>query len=373
MNDNTVVDLIEKAGDRIGAAEKGLAALSDKFEKSLSEIAQKMAIAPDSAGPNYLSNPVKKAASDPGLVALRNRQTKSAIVSLAGGIDLLRKSTIVGDTQGSSEEGYAVQAQRAPGLYNDPRRPLSLLDVLPRLSVTSNAFEFNRLDSYSSLASYQASEGALKPETTVPTTLASAGIATIAHWVKASTQVLADAPALEQQLKSLLSYGVLHKLEREVIAGDGSAGHISGLTDAGNFTAFSPSTSTLNSADAIGEAMAALDTAGWRAGLIVLHPDDWQQMRAERATTSNEYLVGTWNSPAAPNVWGCPVVTSPAVSEGFALVIDPSQVLLLDRMQATAEFGFVDDDFVRNLVTLRAELRAGLAVLSPGAVMYFAL
>jgi hypothetical protein len=34
------------------------------------------------------------------------------------------------------------------------------------------------------------------------------------------------------------------------------------------------------------------------------------------------------------------------------------------------ELGFVNDDFTRNLLTLRAELRAALAVYQPTAVRY---
>jgi hypothetical protein len=36
----------------------------------------------------------------------------------------------------------------------------------------------------------------------------------------------------------------------------------------------------------------------------------------------------------------------------------------------TVELGFVNDDFTRNLLTLRAELRAALAVYQPTAVRY---
>ncbi|HCJ29678.1 MAG TPA: phage major capsid protein, partial [Pseudomonas sp.] len=52
-----------------------------------------------------------------------------------------------------------------------------------------------------------------------------------------------------------------------------------------------------------------------------------------------------------------------------ALVLDTSQTVLLDRQQVTIEASRVDgNNFRRNLVTILAELRAGLAVYAPSAM-----
>jgi HK97 family phage major capsid protein len=293
------------------------------------------------------------------------------MVKLEGSIGTLTKSVVVGDTAGTDEEGYNVAPQRSPMLANDPRRALTLLDYLPTLRVTSNTFEFNALDSYSSAAGYQTTQGALKPEGALPTDLKSVSIATIAHWIPASTQVLADVPALQQQISSLLQYGVRRKLESEIVLGQGGTGVISGLTDSGNYTANSAAASGDTLADAVGKAQATMDAAGWRAGLVIVHPNTWRDARAERADAgAGVYVAGSWRDPAPPSVWGIPVITNSAVTEGSMIVIDPSQVVVLDRMQPTVEVGRADDDFVRNKVRILAELRAGLAVFSPSAVMF---
>jgi HK97 family phage major capsid protein len=64
------------------------------------------------------------------------------------------------------------------------------------------------------------------------------------------------------------------------------------------------------------------------------------------------------------------VITNPAITAGNFLIMDSSQVMVLDRMQATVEVGTINDQFTRNCVTVLAELRAGLAVFAPGAVMF---
>lgn len=122
-------------------------------------------------------------------------------------------------------------------------------------------------------------------------------------------------------------------------------------------------------ADRIGEAAAELEVDGWIATHVLLHPRDWQNIRSERATGDDHYTATGWNLPAAPNLWGLPVITTASLTEGTALVIDANQVAILDRMQTTVELGRVNDDFARNIVAIRAEARIGLAVFAAGAVL----
>jgi len=53
---------------------------------------------------------------------------------------------------------------------------------------------------------------------------------------------------------------------------------------------------------------------------------------------------------------------------GQALVMDTSVIALLDRQQVSVQLSRHDgDNFRRNLVTILAELRAGLALYAPSA------
>lgn len=357
--------------EEIKAIEDGLegikseleARVERKFDALATEIAQKMTTA-GGDGRGNKGNALAQAATD--LVAkaggVASREQKSASVAIKG--------FVVGDTAGTSEEGYNIQPQRDPRLGNDPRRPLRVLDVLPRMRVSSNSFEYNALSGYTNAAGYQTNEGELKPQGDMPTDLRTSAIATVAHWIGASRQVLADAPALEQQMRSLMTYGVLRKLETEIIAGAGGTGQIAGLTDSDNYTAYSLAASGDDLSDAVAKGQEALDTAGWVANLVICHPTDWRAMLTTKASGSGEYIAGSWRDPAPPSIWGVPVVTSSSVTAGNFIIMDTSQVAILDREEARVEVGFADDDFIRNRVRLLAELRAGLAVFSPSAVLY---
>ncbi len=59
---------------------------------------------------------------------------------------------------------------------------------------------------------------------------------------------------------------------------------------------------------------------------------------------------------------------SQEMPQGKALILDTTTAALLDRQQVTVEASRHDgDNFRRNLVTILAELRAGLAVFAPTA------
>src|SRR3546814_20956592 len=68
-------------------------------------------------------------------------------------------------------------------------------------------------------------------------------IPTIAHFIKASKQILADVNSLRMTLNNRLLYGLELEIESQIITGQGTADNMSDLTQTGNFTAFTPSSS----------------------------------------------------------------------------------------------------------------------------------
>lgn len=303
-----------------------------------------------------------------GLKAFKSGTAKQAIIPINASLNDLRTGVkaIVGDTGGSNDQPLSVQPSRFPGIGGDARRSLTLFDVMPRIVVDSGSYEFVTLDSYSNTADVQAEQGDAKAVQTMATELVTSNISTVAVTLSASEQVLADSAGLQMFLASKLTYSVLEKLEREMLTATGGTGRIDGLIN--QATSYTASSNAM-AADAIGEAIAELETTGWSAGLVVLNPKDWHAIRSERDTNDGQYVAGGWNMPSAPNVWGVPVIASAGVTEGTALVLDPMQMAILDRQSPRFEIGRVDQQFAENMLTLRSEVRAGLAVYSPSAVL----
>ena len=366
-------ELVKILEDGLGAVKKQinteigkLEAKNKQLSDEIAELAQKQCSYPDG---NYTRSAQKSGADfllkSSELQNLREGRTKSAIIPA----NMALKSLLVGDVGSSTSDLYSAMPARGPeAVYGVARRRLSLLDALPTVQVGSGTFEFVQIGStFENTAGYQTEEGAAKPAQDLPTTLVSRSIATIAAVMAASEQVLADSPALLQFIQGQLFHGLRDKLERELIGGAGGTGAVSGLlTEAVEFVASDPS--SLSQADKIGEAASALDATGWQASHAILNPGDWQQIRAER-TTDFAYVSNGWNQPDRPNIWGLDLIVSSGIPQGSAIVLDSTQVAILDRQQAAFELGRIDDDFSRNIVRARAELRAGLAVFASGAVL----
>jgi len=355
--------------------EDGLAGIEKRFQEkfldqdaAIRELSQKqVGYAPtDGAG-----GTLRKAFNDARIQEFRaDRGVKSVSVMVPGPLRrmLTEVKAVVGDMAGVGNNLLSVQPERDHRLGNFAMRPLSLLEALPHMPVGSNAFEYNEIVGYVNDADQQANEGADFGQTEIPTELVTSKIATIGHYVKLSEQVTADSPALLQQANALMGYGVSAKASARVIAGNGVASAIQGLQ---TIAATHTGSSGAGLADAIGQAMTALSTAGWVPDLVVMHPNDWQLIRAERTATG--YVAGGWALPAIPSIWGAPVVTDPAVTAGAPLVMDRSQVMILDRQEARVELGRTGNDFTNGMVTLRAVIRVGLAVFSTSAVRKVAL
>lgn len=306
------------------------------------------------------------------LKAMRDGANGTGRVSIeSGSLKLLTKAiSNTGVGQSSGDQSYNVQPNRWDGLGNNPVRPLSLLDVMPSIPVSTGTFEYMQLNGYSNAAAVQAKEGDAKALATVPTAVITAYVATIAHYVKASQQVLDDAPALSLQLDNLLSYGCMAKLENQLINGAGTTGKVKGLlTGATEFVATAD-----DAQDRIGEAVTELLANGWVPSVIVMNPVDWGAIQRARGATNDTYLLGSPRDPAPPSLWSVPVVLSASLLTGTALVLDASQTALLDRQQVVIATSREDgSNFTTNMVSILAELRAGLAVFSPGAVLSVSL
>ncbi len=269
------------------------------------------------------------------------------------------------DAGQTGDSAYPTPTQRAGGIQGFVAPRLSILDLLPVIKTSERTYEYVALDGYVNSADYQRAEGDLKAQTDMPTKLSRAEVATIAHWLPASLQVLDDNTGLQNIISQVLSVGCRQKLEHEVLVGAGGDGEILGIApQAQAFTA----TGTA-AADRVGQAMTDLSSAGWNASAIIMNPTDWFAIASERAEAGNgQYVLGSPRDPSPASLWGAPVVLSPSMTAGQAVVLDTSVVNLLDRQQVSVQLSRHDgDNFRRNLVTVLAELRAGLVLYAPSA------
>lgn len=257
------------------------------------------------------------------------------------------------------------------GIFGEVVAQPGLIQLLPVRPTERDSVEFVRLGRTGDV-DVQKKEGEAKAELELNGTLVKAEIVTIAGHTTASRQVLSDHAQLGQTIQALLSQRLVRKVEQQILHGTGADGEVDGLVTLA--TAFTPSTAADNLAESIGEALVDMVVSGFAPNLIVCNPVDWFKVSTLKESKSGGYLMGNPAQPIAPSLWNRAVAQSPLLAAGTALVLDTAHISLLDRQQlqvlASEHHG---DNFIKNLVTLLAELRIGLEIRHTGAVRKVAL
>jgi HK97 family phage major capsid protein len=253
------------------------------------------------------------------------------------------------------------------GILPQLRRRIRVLDLLPTGTMTGNTLPYTQ-ESGSFTTAAETAEGDVKPEAALTLTDAEAVAATIAHWLKIRKQALSDWPALRSIVDSRLRYGLLRRLEAQVIAGDGVGVNMLGIL---NTSGIGTITYTGNPpvVEQVLRAITNIFLADAEATGIVLHPTDWQRALLHKASGSGEYIGGGPYETTPLSMWGLPCIPTAAVPQGTALVGDfEIGAMLLIREGVNVLLSDSDqDDFLRNRITLLAEMRAALPVFRPAA------
>lgn len=279
-------------------------------------------------------------------------------------------ATITSGLTGDGSAGAVIRPDRLPGILTPQQRPLTIRDLLQPGRTSSNAIEYIRESGFQNMAAPVA-ETVRKAQSDLKFEEKTAVVRTLAHFFKASKQVLDDVPALQSYIDGRATYGLLFVEEQELLAGDGTGQHLHGLI---------PQATDFNDAlrktgdtkvDTIRRAILQVRIAEFRASGIVMSPADWADIETFKKTDGG-YL---WSNPTVnngQNLWGLPVVDTSSMAEGeFMVGAFNIAAQVFDRQQAVVEVSTEnEDDFVRNLVTIRAEERLALVVSRPESFVH---
>lgn len=326
-------------------------ALSEKFESTITEIAQKLDSAKD--------NPQVKMTAGAEFVKSEEFQALAAGKTKFARIEV--KNTILGSPTTTTSPDYR------PGVVGGPFRPLSIRDVMPQFQTNTDLVVLTREASFTNNAA-EVAQGVLKPESAITFNKYNVPVETVAHWLKVSKQLTQDAPAVISYIENRLKWGVEARIDTQLLVGNGTSPNISGLMDAGNFTVYTPVAAD-SLVKAINRAKYQLWAIGYVPDTVIVNPADWGAQ--EIATgTDGHFLYGLPGMASGMNPFGLRIVISAAMPAGQFLVGNFSIATgVWNREGTTIEMGYVDDDFTRNLITMLAEARLGLEVSVPAALL----
>ncbi|WP_428412273.1 phage major capsid protein [Pararhizobium sp.] len=260
-----------------------------------------------------------------------------------------------------------IPGQRVAGIFGLPERQLTIRDLLLPGQTSSNSVEYVKETGYTNSAAPVA-ETTAKPYSDLTFDMATAPIRTLAHLFKASRQILDDAPALKSYIDARARYGLKFVEENQLLNGSGSGQNILGLVP--QATAFAPAFTPADATaiDRLRLAVLQVILAEYPATAFVLNPIDWAKIELTKDAGGN-YIIGNPQGALSPTLWNLPVVSTQAMAAGDFLTGAFSYAAqIFDRMEIEVLLSSENvDDFEKNMFTIRAEERLGLAVYRPEA------
>lgn len=313
---------------------------------------------------------LKEAEKSPGQVLVESKDFKEFVpLAKSKGKNRFRMEfkTI---TSISGSAGQGIWSTRLPGVIEEPLRPLSIRDLLDQGTTDSNLIEWVRELLFTNNAD-MVSEGALKPESNITYERVDVPVRTLAHWIRASKQVLADFKQLQTLINGRLRLGLKITEENQILFGDGTGENLLGLVP--QATAYNTALNVANDTmiDTIRHAILQVRLAFYPASGIVMSPTDWHNLELTK-DNENRYLMASPTARTPPMLWGQPVVESDGMHNGnFMVGAFRLAATLFDREEAAILLSTEDqDNFIRNLVTILCEERLALAVTRPQAFVY---
>lgn len=288
-----------------------------------------------------------------------------------GRVDMTVKAAITSlTTDADGSAGDLVTTTRVPGVLALPQRRMTVRDLISPGQMDGNALEYVKETGFTNNAGMVA-EGAAKPQSSLKFDVVSTTAKVIAHYVKASRQILSDASQLASLIDQRLRYGLAFKEEQQLLNGDGSGQNLLGIIP--QATAYSDplSLSGATQIDMIRLAMLQAELAEYPASGIVMNPTDWAFIELMK-DADGRYIIGNPQGTIGATLWNRPVVTTQAIAvDKFLTGAFRMGAQVFDRWQARVEVATEnEDDFIKNMVTILAEERLALAVYRPEAFIY---
>lgn len=270
-------------------------------------------------------------------------------------------------TDAAGSAGALVTPERA-GLIAPPNQMLHIRDLLAPGKTDSNSIEYPRETGFTNNAGAQTAEGEVKSKSDLQFDDETVTVRTLAHYIKASRQILDDAAQLESYIGGRLTYGLKLVEDRQLLNGDGLNGNLKGIVPQASAFTDPAAMANYTVMDQLRLAMLQAVLAEYPASGHVLNPIDWAIMELSK-DNEGRYIIGQPQGTVNPTLWGLPVVATQAMGVGkFLTGAFNMAAQVFDRQQSSIVISTEnEDDFIRNKVTVLCEERLALAVYRPEA------
>lgn len=261
------------------------------------------------------------------------------------------------------------------GIVERAKRVSRVRDLFPVQQTNTNMIEYFRVGGFTNNASTVAERSGspavftAKPQSSMTVVGVQAPVRTIAHYEVAHRNVLDDEPTLRGIIDNELLYGLRLVEDDQILNGDGTGSNLTGIRETAGIQTqvWSDGTAGDTRIDAVRRAITKSLLAYYEPTGIVVHPNDMEDLELTKDGQDRHLMVMSVSMGAEARLWRLPMVATPAIDEGFALVGSFGiGATLYDRMEGNIRVAEQHSDFfIRNAVAILAEERLALAVKRP--------
>lgn len=210
-------------------------------------------------------------------------------------------------------------------------------------------------------------EGAAKPESALDFTLREDYVRKIATWIPVTDEMMEDVPAFESYLRGRLSFMVRQREELQLLRGAGTGVTIQGVYNRDGVQTVSGY--AMSTIDSILSGITEVQKDAFvEPTAMVIHPNDWFQVRTSKDLNGNYLLGPATLDPNQARPWGLQVRVTTNALENTALVGAFNQAQVFRKSGIAIAISTENEDyFIYNKLAVRAEERLALAVYRPAA------
>jgi len=262
------------------------------------------------------------------------------------------------------------------GIVPIAQRRSRVRDLFPARTTNAAVIEYFRQTGFTNAADTVAersgSNFGAKPQSTMTFVGEQAPVRTIAHWEAAHRNVLSDEPQLRSIIDNELLYGLRLTEDNQILSGSGTGEDLAGILNNSSIQTYAWSSGATTpvadtKADAVRRAATLAYLAYYEPTGIIVNPNDWEDIELTKNSNGTYLLAISVAGGAESRIWRIPVIDTPAIASGTALIgAFGTGAQLYDREAASIRISEQHSDFfVRNAVVVLAEERLALAVKRP--------
>ena len=361
---------METAAEKAAADISGLIKNQDSMRKELAALQQAAAagIPQETAHKTFGEKFVSDTGFDAFKAAAAHGEAKFRLQ--------LDKTAAPATTQASNSVSRTTLAAPAQlGLVTDPRQVLSIESLFGHIQINSGAYQYVKYGyktTETATGPAITAEGSAKPEANYGGSIVNGAVATMAVWVKMTEQMMQDNANLVSFIDDDLRYQLNKKIDAEIVTGTGS-GQLKGLNQSGQYADYITPAGLASGdtcIDLVLKVSSAMRAANIQNLTLLLNPMDWVKVVGAKNANKDYLIPGILDVPGQ-RIWGIPVVLSGSVASGKFHMGDFYQgAKVVERTGLGVEIARTEDDFLKNLYTLRVERRLDFAVVQPKCLAY---